>query len=98
MQMVLQLVETLPDMAKQCNMVAITTTGVEEVQSYFSGQTYDQQFEGAGTGAIFDENEDSFNCNNHVIENKNAPVLYASYKSPALDKVSFFADMNGEII
>lgn len=52
-------------------MVAITTTGVEEVQSYFSGQTYDQQFEGAGTGVIFDENEDELLVvtNNHVIEN-----------------------------
>ncbi|MDO5424432.1 MAG: trypsin-like peptidase domain-containing protein [Eubacteriales bacterium] len=51
-------------------MVAITNQSVEQVEDYFSRQTYQQEVESTGSGVIFDENEDELLIvtNNHVVE------------------------------
>lgn len=55
--------------AKECksSVVAITTTSVEEVQSFFGTQSY--QTQGAGSGIIVAENDDELliATNNHVV-------------------------------
>ena len=52
------------------SIVAITNRGVEEVQSMFFGQTYQQQTESAGSGVIVSQNETELliATNNHVVE------------------------------
>ena len=55
--------------AKECksSVVAITTTSVEEVQSFFGTQSY--QTQGAGSGIIVAQNDDELliATNNHVV-------------------------------
>lgn len=52
------------------SIVAITNKGVEEVQSMFFGQTYQQQTESAGSGVIIAQNDTELLIvsNNHVVE------------------------------
>ena len=60
---------TVSKIAKECksSVVAITTTSVEEVQSFFGTQSY--QTQGAGSGIIVAENDDELliATNNHVV-------------------------------
>ena len=51
------------------SMVAITNKGVQEVQSYFYGQTYQQETESTGSGVIIGKNDDELliATNNHVV-------------------------------
>ncbi len=69
-------------------MVAITNQGVQEVQDYFFGQTYQQEFESSGTGVLIGENEDELliATNNHVVEG--AETLTVCFSVDAEDKDS----------
>ena len=51
------------------SMVAITNKGVQEVQSYFYGQTYQQETESTGSGVIIGQTDDELliATNNHVV-------------------------------
>ena len=51
------------------SIVSITSMSVEEVQSFFGG-TYQQQYQGAGTGIIISQNDSELLIvtNNHVVE------------------------------
>lgn len=52
------------------SMVAITSEGVEEVQDYFFGRTYQQEVKSSGSGVIIGENDEELliATNNHVVE------------------------------
>lgn len=52
------------------SVVAITSKSVQEVQSYFHGQTYQYESEGAGSGIIVGKNDDELLIctNSHVVE------------------------------
>lgn len=52
------------------SMVAITTTTIEEMQSYFGGQTRQYESTASGTGVILERTDDSLLIvtNNHVID------------------------------
>jgi serine protease Do len=52
------------------SIVAITNKGVEEVQSMFFGQTYEQETESAGSGVIISQNDTELliATNNHVVD------------------------------
>jgi serine protease Do len=69
-------------------MVAITNQGVQEVQDYFFGQTYQQEFESSGTGVLIGENEEELliATNNHVVEG--AETLTVCFSVDADDKDS----------
>ena len=51
-------------------IVAITTSTVQEVQDWFSRQTYQREYQGAGSGIIIGSNDDELliATNNHVVE------------------------------
>lgn len=52
------------------SIVAITNTGVAEVQGLFYGQSYEQKTESAGSGVIISQNDEELliATNNHVVE------------------------------
>lgn len=52
------------------SVVAITSKSVQEVQSYFHGQSYQYESEGAGSGIIVGKNEEELLIctNSHVVE------------------------------
>lgn len=74
---------TVADVAATCMpcMVAITNQTVEEVQDYFSGQTYEQEATATGSGVIVGQNDEELLIltNNHVVEDSESlTVLFSA--------------------
>ena len=77
--------------ASMPSIVAITNKSVQEVQSYFRGQTFQYESESAGSGIIVGKNEEELLIctNNHVVED--AEEITVSF----IDETSAKATLKG---
>ena len=79
------------------SMVAITNKGVQEVQSYFYGQTYQQETESTGSGVIIGKNDDELliATNNHVVSGAQTLSVCFSVDAEDSDDLVVSADVKG---
>lgn len=79
------------------SMVAITNKGVQEVQSYFYGQTYQQETESTGSGVIIGENDEELliATNNHVVSGAQTLSVCFSVDAQDSDDLVVSADVKG---
>ena len=79
------------------SMVAITNKGVQEVQSYFYGQTYQQETESTGSGVIIGKNDDELliATNNHVVSGAQTLSVCFSVDAEDSDDLVVSADVEG---
>ena len=80
-------------------MVAITNMGVQEVQEYFFGRTYQtqQQVESTGSGVIIDENEEELliATNNHVVSGADTLTVCFTVDAEDSDDLTVAATIKG---
>ena len=86
--------------AKECkpSVVAITTTSIEEVQSFFGTQSY--QAQGAGSGIIVAQNDDELliATNNHVVSGaQTLSVCFNDNKDEVYEGVIKGTDANNDL-
>ena len=79
------------------SMVAITNKGVQEVQSYFYGQTYQQETESTGSGVIIGQTDDELliATNNHVVSGAQTLSVCFSVDAEDSDDLVVSADVKG---
>ena len=79
------------------SMVAITNKGVQEVQSYFYGQTYQQETESTGSGVIIGQTDDELliATNNNVVSGAQTLSVCFSVDAEDSDDLVVSADVKG---